>query len=114
MELARLQAERKRRLDTNLLARYRPYSKQKDFHHETARERLFMAGNQLGKSWAGAFECAMHLTGKYPDWWEGKRFKKPVIGWAAGETGEVVRDTIQRLLLGRVEPWGTGAIRRRM
>lgn len=110
MELARLQAERKRRLDTNLLARYRPYSKQKDFHHETVRERLFMAGNQLGKSWAGAFECAIHLTGKYPDWWEGKRFKKPVIGWAAGETGEVVRDTIQRLLLGRVEPWGTGAI----
>lgn len=94
----------------NCLEDYRPYTKQAEFHALSARERLFMAGNQLGKTVAGAFECAMHLTGKYPDWWDGKRFKAPPSGWACGETGEVVRDTVQRLLLGRLGNFGTGAI----
>ena len=97
------------KLAENQLADYRPYIKQSEFHAAPARERLFMAGNQLGKTLAGSFECAMHLTGKYPDWWQGCRFDRAPVGWAAGETGEVVRDTIQRLLLGRVRH-GTGAI----
>ena len=97
------------KLAENQLEDYRPYIKQAEFHAGTTRERLFMAGNQLGKSVAGAHECAIHLTGRYPDWWQGKRFDKPPVGWAAGETGEVVRDTIQRLLLGRSRR-GTGAI----
>ena len=35
----------------NRLSRYRPYTKQKVFHEKgaTDSERLFMAGNQLGK-----------------------------------------------------------------
>jgi phage terminase large subunit-like protein len=103
-------AERKRRLQTNKLPRYRPYTKQQEFHHAATRERLFMAGNQLGKTWAGAYECAMHLTGRYPEWWKGKRFERPVVGWACGETGELVRDTIQRLLIGREGALGTGTI----
>jgi phage terminase large subunit-like protein len=77
------------------------------------RERLFMAGNQLGKTLAGAMEWAMHLTGLYPDWWEGKRFDGPVRMWAAGETRVSTRDTVQRLLVGEPEldeQWGTGAI----
>src|SRR5262249_20812828 len=32
------------------------------------------------------------------------------VGWACGETGEVVRDTIQKILVGRVGQEGTGAI----
>lgn len=108
LERAMLLAELQRRLATNKLPRYAPYTKQIEFHHAGKRERLFMAGNQLGKTWAGAYECAMHLTGKYPDWWKGVRFDRPVVGWAAGETGELVRDTIQRLLLGREQ--GTGTI----
>lgn len=77
------------------------------------RERLFMAGNQLGKTVAGSFEWAMHLTGRYPDWWEGRRFDLPVRLWAAGETRVSTRDTIQKLLIGepeKEEEWGTGAI----
>ncbi len=72
-----------------------------------------MAGNQLGKTWAGAFETAMHLTGLYPDWWEGKRFDKPVTGWFGSKTGEVTRDAGQKLLLGEPKDraqWGTGTI----
>jgi phage terminase large subunit-like protein len=74
------------------------------------RERLLMAGNQLGKTLAGGFEAAIHATGRYPQWWSGKRFDRPTIGWACGVTGEVVRDTVQRVLVGRPGQTGTGAI----
>ncbi len=99
-------------LSRNRLADYRPYTKQKAFHDAgaTFRERLFMAGNQLGKTWAGAFEAAMHATGKYPDWWHGHRFDGPTNAWVAGVTGESTRDNPQRLLLGRVGQRGTGSI----
>ena len=72
-----------------------------------------MAGNQLGKTKAGAAEWAMHLTGRYPDWWQGRRFERPVRLWAAGVTGESTRDNPQRLLIGppeTKEEWGTAAI----
>jgi phage terminase large subunit-like protein len=69
-----------------------------------------MAGNQLGKTLAGGFEAAMHATGRYPEWWAGRRFDKPVVGWACGVTGEVVRDTVQKVLVGRPGQEGTGAI----
>lgn len=94
------------------LAYYRPYEKQRQFHRLGAeyRERLLMAGNQLGKTFCMAAEVAIHATGKYPEWWEGKRFKKAPVIWCAGVTGEVVRDTIQRLLVGDVANPGTGLI----
>ena len=72
-----------------------------------------MAGNQLGKTIAGGAEWAMHLTGRYPEWWEGQTFEKPVILWAAGVTGESTRDNPQRILIGnppKEEEWGTGMI----
>lgn len=94
---------------------FKPYPKQKLFFDLGAikRERLFMAGNQVGKSESGAFETAVHLTGEYPDWWAGKRFSHPVKGWMAGETSLVVRDVQQKKLCG--EPgvdsaFGTGLI----
>lgn len=75
-----------------------------------------MAGNQLGKTWAGAYETAMHLTGEYPDWWEGHRFDGPIVALAGSESAELTRDGVQRLLIGppdREEEWGTGAIPQR-
>lgn len=109
--------ERARRAKYNALGRYRPYAKQCDFHAAGAvhRERLFSAGNQLGKTFSGAAETAMHLTGRYPAWWKGKTFGKPVNGWSASVTAELTRDGVQRLLLGRPgvdEALGTGAIPR--
>jgi phage terminase large subunit-like protein len=76
----------------------------------SSRERLLMAGNQLGKTLAGGFEVAMHATGRYPEWWSGKRFDRPTVAWACGVTGEVVRDTVQRVLVGRPGAEGTGSI----
>jgi hypothetical protein len=105
-------AERARRLTEDRLKYYKPYPKQREFHAAgaTARERLLMAGNQLGKTLAGGFEVAMHATGRYPPWWEGRRFDRPVNAWACGVTGEVVRDTVQRVLVGRPGFEGTGSI----
>lgn len=110
--LAALRTEVATRLSHNKLADYRPYAKQKEFHAAGSafRERLFMAGNQLGKTWAGGYETAMHLTGRYPDWWTGKTFDKPIVSWAAGVTSEATRDTVQRILMGRFNALGTGCI----
>src|SRR5262245_47061482 len=74
--LEALTTEKNRRLTENRLQYYRPYKKQIEFHAAGAshRERLLCAGNQLGKTLAGGFEVAMHTTGLYPDWWQGRRF----------------------------------------
>lgn len=72
-----------------------------------------MAGNQLGKTLAGAAEAAMHLTGSYPDDWQGKRFDRSVVMLAGSESYELTRDGVQRLLIGppmNEEDWGTGYI----
>ncbi|MES9934302.1 MAG: terminase family protein [Candidatus Sedimenticola sp. PURPLELP] len=105
-------AELKRRQSENQLAHYVPYPKQKAFHQLGAskRERLLMAGNQTGKTYSGAMEMAFHLTGQYPEWWQGKRFNTPIRAWALGNTSEATRDTVQRLLLGTLAEKGTGAI----
>lgn len=81
---------------------YSPHPKQRDFHRAgtMARERLFLAGNRVGKTLAGACEMAFHLTGDYPDWWDGVRFDKPVEAWAASVTREATRDILQAVYLG--------------
>jgi phage terminase large subunit-like protein len=108
----RLAAEQVRRVAENRLANYAPYAKQREFHDAGAkyRERLLCAGNQTGKTTAGGMECSMHATGRYPDWWEGRHIEGPNIGWIAGVTSETVRDTGQRLLLGRTGEYGTGTL----
>lgn len=107
--------ELRRREKENWLLSYQPYPKQKLFHAkgQTHRERLFRAGNQLGKTLSGAAEVAMHLCGRYPDWWEGKKFARPVRWMAGSESAELTRKGVQRLLLGTPEDrnaWGQGAI----
>lgn len=105
----------KRRFDRTRLKRYKPYAKQEAFHAAGAehRERLLMAGNQLGKTYSGAAEMAYHLTGDYPPWWHGRRFDHPIRAWAGSKTGEVTRDGVQRLLVGEPKDRaarGTGLI----
>jgi hypothetical protein len=52
---------------------------------------------------------AFHLTGLYPDGGSGDGIGT-VVGWAGGVTGESLRDTMQRLIMGRPGEWGTGTI----
>jgi len=110
--MGQLQAEAQRRLSERALQSYAPYPKQADFHSAgfANRERLLMAGNQLGKTLAAGMEVAMHVTGQYPEWWNGRRFDRPTHWWAAGVTGESTRDNVQRILLGRIGQRGTGSI----
>jgi phage terminase large subunit-like protein len=111
-ELLQELSDRKRyhKIDT-----FEPYPKQADFFAlgATKRERLLRAGNQEGKTYAGAAETAYHLTGDYPKWWLGRRFTHPVTAWAAGESSVLVRDKPQAELCGKPgveEDFGTGFI----
>lgn len=78
----------------------------------TVPTRCFMAANRVGKTeGGGGYETTLHLTGLYPDWWEGRRFEHAIDAWAAGDTKETVRDIVQLKLLGKEEEgWGTGLI----
>lgn len=112
---ARLTAEREKRRRTNKLALFQPYEKQLEFYAAGAlhRERLLMAANQVGKSECGSIEVAAHLTGRYPDWWPGRRYDRPTKWWAGSDTSETTRDTVQTKLIGPPADemqWGTGSI----
>ena len=113
-ELLLLLEEQERRAKFNRLATYQPYAKQAEFHALSAvkRERMLAAGNQLGKTLAAAAESAIHLTGRYPADWQGRRFGGPISAIAGSESGELTRRGVQRLLFGddpKVNP-GTGMI----
>ena len=94
----------------NKIDRYRPYKKQRRFHNSKVRETLFGAGNQLGKTEAGAFQAAFHATGLYPEWYEGKRFDRPTIGVILAGTGKQLRDGAQKKFIGPPSNIGSGSI----
>jgi phage terminase large subunit-like protein len=115
--IRRLAREKERRGALNRLSAYAPYAKQREFHEAGAlyRERAMMAGNQLGKTTAGAAEACMHLTGRYPPWWKGRVFDKPIRAVAGSESAELTRDGVQRLIVGNPRDesaWGTGLLPR--
>lgn len=107
-----LEARKAELLASNRLRAYQPYPKQGEFHAAGAqyRERLLMAGNQLGKTVSAAAETAMHATGRYPQWWQGRVFDRPIDAWVSGVTGESTRDNPQRWLYGPLGQPGTGMI----
>ncbi len=114
-ELLELLKEQKHRIDTNRLAVYKPYQWQVKFHNagKDNPQRLLMAGNRTGKTYSGAFETAVHLTGEYPGWWKGRRFTRPIRVWVGGESNETTRDIVQKELFGQPdnpEVKGTGTI----
>lgn len=75
------------------------------------RERLMLAANRIGKTESiGGYELTLHLTGDYPPWWPGRRFKHPTRTWACGTTSKTVREILQRKLLGPTGSYGTGLI----
>ena len=88
------------------------YNKHKDFINETSnfRENLFLAGNRTGKSETGAYAVACWATGLYPDWWRGRKFERNVNILVSGETGKLVRDSVQKKLLGEHHDKGSGFI----
>lgn len=77
---------------------------------KTFRERANFGANRAGKTVSAAIEVAYHLTGLYPDWWEGYRFDKGVTLWAVGVDTVQVKNVIQKLLLGPEVDFGSGMI----
>ncbi|VTU38333.1 Bacteriophage terminase large (ATPase) subunit [Variovorax sp. PBS-H4] len=76
-------------------------------------ERIFMAGNRVGKTVAAGTELAYHLTGRYPHWWRGRRFTRAIRALASGDTHDTTRDIIQDKMLGGTTDetlYGTGLI----
>lgn len=108
--------ERKR---FNRMEYFKPYPKQVEFFGESLghRETMLLGGNQIGKTECGGFATTCHMTGRYPDWWPGKRFTEPTTGWICGETSVAVRDIQQAKLCGPPgvdDMFGTGLIPREL
>jgi len=75
------------------------------------RERLLISANRIGKTEGiGGYEVTLHLIGIYPDWWEGKRFKRAVRVVVAGDTAKTTRDIIQAKMFGPSGREGEGLI----
>lgn len=102
----------------NQLKYFRPFEHQKRFFQTSGSARRgILAANRIGKTVSTCYETAMHLTGLYPDWWEGKRFDGPITAMVAGEGWSQVAMVLQNELLGTQdvkikEQVGTGAIPR--
>lgn len=88
------------------------YTKHMQFIEDTAnyRQVCMMAANRVGKTEAGSYMVAAWATGRYPHWWNGRRFKKATNIMVAGETSKLVRDSLQQKLLGDYGHFGTGSI----
>lgn len=67
---------------------------------------MLMAANQVGKTMTGLTIDAMHLTGDYPDDWEGHRFEHPPMCWLLGYSMEKTRDLLQGPLFGKISNGG--------
>ena len=74
------------------------------------QERALVGGNRSGKTLCCSYEHTCHLIGWYPDWWEGRRFDRAIVGWAAGEDTKAVRESLQVTVLGLPGMHGTGLI----
>lgn len=112
-------AELKERQKFWKIKQFTPYGWQEKFINASAtnKQLLAMTGNRCGKTYTGGYIMACHLTGIYPDWWEGHRFDKPIQAWAAGISTDTTRDILQSELLGQWNDpmkYGTGAIPKEM
>ena len=94
---------RRNKLSKGLRNYERLYSWQHKFNKATKNHRacMLMAANQVGKSLTGCVIDSFHLTGDYPEDWEGYKFTKSPMCWLLGYSGEKTRDLLQMKLFGR-------------
>lgn len=92
------------------------YPKQMDLMRAGTRHRYraLIGGNGSGKSLYLAIETYFHMSGKYPHWWEGHRFKTPINAWLCGREAKILREGLQEILFGGIgeDDFGTGIIPR--
>ena len=92
-----------------------PYQEESQCITVEAVDSLYMTNDFIltHNSTAGAYITACHLTGLYPDWWVGHKYKEPIYAWAAGVSNDTTRDICQTELFGLaedVEMWGSGMV----
>ncbi|ELI5583694.1 terminase large subunit [Escherichia coli] len=102
---------------THKLEYFEPFPYQETFINKNADHnyRFLMAANRIGKTFCGASEMAMHLTGRYPDWYKGRRIEgSGRLYWCIGPNLKMVKEIQQKELIGtddcRTDELGTGAI----
>ena len=121
IELLLLQEELEKRERRNAINKYFgitgansrfEYPKQMAFFKAGAEfhQRCFIAANRVGKSLSMGCELTWHLTGLYPEWWEGKRFETSNEWWCCGVDSKAVKEVLQDLLIGKVGQFGEGLI----
>ena len=84
---------------------YKPYPKAKLFHDLGAKfdVRCLSGGNRTGKTLAFySGELGFHMTGEYPDWWKGRRWKRPVTAWVGSTDWSTNVEGCQLRLVGDV------------
>jgi phage terminase large subunit-like protein len=78
------------------------FPKHVDFCNATADEMLctIFGANRSGKSMLLAYIVSCFAMGKYPTWWKGRKFEKPVRIWVAGQTMDLVKESTMLYLFG--------------
>jgi hypothetical protein len=81
---------------------YTPTPKQLLFHNSglDAIERLFLAGNRTGKTYAGCIENSFDLTGIYPSWYKGHQYNFAPILCCICPASKDARTIMQPLYFG--------------
>lgn len=93
----------KRKKDNLAKSQYESfYVWQKEFCASTAthHEACLCAANQIGKTYTGTTIDAFHLTGDYPEGYEGHKFSFAPLCWGLGYSMEKTRDLLQKALFG--------------
>ena len=99
-ELLKLLEQLNKAESENRLYAWEPIPKQREFLDATCIKKALCAANRVGKTKTMLYELVLHLTGIYPKWWVGRRFKRPIDAWLVGMTFGSLRNTLQVDLLG--------------
>lgn len=51
-----------------------------EFMNSVAETTAFFGANRSGKTTAGAIKAGYHATGRYPDWWQARKYSRPTVG----------------------------------
>jgi phage terminase large subunit-like protein len=88
------------------------YKKHIDFFNASAThsELALVAANRVGKTTAASYAMCAHLTGRYPSFWKGRRFDRPITGWCAGVDAKSARESVQAALFGEPGRQGQGML----
>ncbi|EMC1489671.1 terminase family protein [Salmonella enterica] len=87
----------------NRIELFKPYTYQREFMDagKDYHIRYLRAGNRTGKTFSAAAEFTYHITGNYPEWWNGARIEGGGhTFWAVGITLDSVATVIQKELFG--------------